>query len=292
MNISIESDQQDISKPSLGDQQPVLLVDGVSVYYQRVRGRPTSLKEYSIRLLRGELTATSFKALDNISFQVNKGDVFGVVGRNGAGKSTLLRVLSGILRPTEGRVRIWGTPTPLLGVGAGFNLELTGRENVYLYSSILGRKHEETQRLFEEIVTFAELADFIDTPIRMYSSGMVARLGFAVAMTKQPEILLVDEVLGVGDEQFREKCSVRFREIQESGTTIIIVTHNMQVVNRMCTHAAWLHNGELKIVGQPEEVVDEFRNFRKQMRVSRRIREGDQGKKGDKKRKARANEAS
>jgi ABC-type polysaccharide/polyol phosphate transport system ATPase subunit len=274
MNTSTGSENQD-GIPIIEDRRPALRLDGVSVHYQRVRGRPRSLKEFAIRLTRGELSTNFFKALDNVTFQVNKGEVFGVVGRNGAGKSTLLRVLAGILRPTEGRVRIWGTPIPLLGVGAGFNPELTGRENVYLYSSVLGRTYTETDSIFDDIVAFAELTDFIDTPIRMYSSGMVARLGFAVAMAKNPEILLVDEVLGVGDEQFREKCAVRFREIQESGTTIVIVTHHMQVINRMCTHAAWLHNGTLKIVGQPKEVVDEFRNFRKQMRATRRIREGD-----------------
>jgi ABC-type polysaccharide/polyol phosphate transport system ATPase subunit len=274
MSTSIESKNQNIIN-ALEDGRPALRLDGVSVHYQRIRGRPRSLKEYVIRLSRGELSSNYFKALNNVTFQVNKGEVFGVVGRNGAGKSTLLRVLAGILRPTEGRVRIWGKPIPLLGVGAGFNPELTGRENIYLYSSVLGQTYTETDDLFDDIVTFAELADFIDTPIRMYSSGMVARLGFAVAMARSPEILLVDEVLGVGDEQFREKCAGRFREIQDSGTTIVIVTHHMQVINRMCTNAAWLHNGTLKIVGQPKEVVDEFRNFRKQMRATRRIREGE-----------------
>ncbi len=254
--------------------QLAVRLDHVDVIFDLIRDRPRSLKELFIRRVRRDLEVRKVKALEDVCLQINQGEVFGIIGRNGAGKSTLLRVVSGILRPTGGRVRVWGKPSPLLGVGAGFNSELTGRENVYLYSSLLGRTRADTERLYREIVDFAELTDFINSPLRTYSSGMVARLGFAVAMAERPEILLVDEVLAVGDEPFREKCSARFEEFRREGTTIIIVTHSMPVLESLCNRGMCLHNGKIISQGEPSEVVTAFRLFRRKLRHSTAIRDG------------------
>lgn len=242
---------------------PAVRLDHVDVFFDFIRDQPRSLKELFIRRVRGDLAVRKVKALQDVSLEVAQGEAYGVIGRNGAGKSTLLRVISGILRPTGGRVQVWGRPTPLLGVGAGFNPELTGRENVYLYSSILGRPQAQTERLYQAIVEFAELTDFIDSPVRTYSSGMVARLGFSVAMAERPEILLVDEVLAVGDEPFRAKCSARFEEFRSQGTTVVIVTHSLQELESICSRALWLHNGHVASQGEPGEVVEAFREFRR-----------------------------
>jgi ABC-2 type transport system ATP-binding protein len=273
--MSIEFDGKPYTKmPSMVSSHTVLLEE-VSVHFQRILKRPRTLKEYLIRQTRKDLDTSYLKALDGITLQVNRGELFGLIGRNGAGKSTVMRVVSGILRPTSGRVRVWGETSPLLGVGSGFHLELTGRENIFLYSSMLGRRRSETEELFNQIVDFSELEDFIDTPMRMYSSGMIARLGFAVAMAKKPEILLVDEVLRVGDEHFREKCTERFQELHETGTTVILVTHSLPVVEELCTRAAWLENGRMEQIGNPGEVVEAFRKFRRKRGPVRSIRNHD-----------------
>jgi len=234
---------------------PAILLDGVSVVFRRTLNPPTSMKEYVIRALRGGLSAATCRALDDVSLEIRQGEVFGVIGRNGAGKTTLLRVASRILRPTEGRVRVWGTAAPLLGVGAGFNYDLTGRENAFVYSSILGRRRSETARLMEAIVDFAELGDYFDSPLRTYSQGMVARLGFAVAMAVRPDLLLLDEVLGVGDEAFREKCAVRFDEFRRAGTTVVLVSHSLASVEQLCHRAVWLEGGKVRAMGEAKEVV-------------------------------------
>jgi ABC-type polysaccharide/polyol phosphate transport system ATPase subunit len=242
------------------DSSPAIRVDDVSVYYKLAYNRPTSLKEYTIRRVAGDLSSGVVKALEGVSFEIHSGDVFGIIGRNGAGKSTLLKTISGILTPTRGRVRVWGNIASLLGIGAGFHPELTGRENIYLYSAILGRSQRLTESLVDGVIKFAELADFIDSPLRVYSSGMAARLGFAVAMADRPKILLIDEVLGVGDEQFRKKCQSRFTDFRESGTTIVIVTHSMDVITSMCNGAIWLDNGRVASIGDGEQVVADYRS--------------------------------
>ncbi len=239
-------------------------LDRVSVLYRRESDRPTSVKELFVRLVKDQMDGQYVRALDDISLDVLKGEVFGVVGRNGAGKSTLLKTISRIIRPTQGRVQVWGRVSALLALGAGFHKELTGRENVYLYSSLLGRSELETKELFDSIVEFAEIQDFIDSPIRMYSTGMIARLGFATAMAQQPDILLVDEVLGVGDEMFREKCRTRFREFQERGATVVIVSHRLDEIQRLCQRALWLHEGKGMRYGGAKEVAEQYRRFQKQ----------------------------
>ena len=243
--------------------QTSVLVDDVSVYFNRTRSSARTIKELSIQFLKKKAFVESgkIKALDGISLDVKRGEVYGVIGRNGSGKSTLLRVLSRILPPTRGRIRIWGKVSPLLGVGAGFNPDLTGRENAFLYSSILGRKIARTKELFDSIVEFAELKNFIEEPLRIYSSGMVARLGFAVAMAERPEVLLVDEVLSVGDEKFKDKCNDRFHEFTASGSTIVFVSHNMSVVQEMCERASWINAGKLMATGATKDVIAEYRRF-------------------------------
>lgn len=240
-------------------------VDDLHLYYQRPRHDATSIKELALSFLRqGRLGSYEVQALRGVSLSIRKGEVYGVIGRNGAGKSTLFKVLSRLLPPTKGRVRIWGRVVPLLGVGAGFHPELTGRENVYLYSALLGRSRKRTTELFEEIVDFAELWDFIDAPLRTYSSGMVARLGFAVAMAERPDILLVDEVLAVGDVNFKDKCQARFEKFVREGSTIVIISHNLNVIRDMCERVTWLHKGEVMATGPADEVVRDFWRFMRQ----------------------------
>lgn len=247
-------------------------IERVSVRYRFRRDRPASLKEYAIRWLKRSLEVEYLPAVNDISLQIKKGEVFAIIGRNGAGKTTLLRVISGIIRPTAGRVRVWGEVVGLLGVGAGFHFELTGRENAFLYSAILGRSQAKTEELFTRIVEFAELSDFIDSPLRVYSSGMIARLGFAVAMAEQPDVLLVDEVLRVGDEQFQAKCRARFEEFKASGTTVILATHAMNSVREMCDRAVWLQDGVIEAIGAADEVSEKYQEALKEGKERQVIR--------------------
>ncbi|MDW8356234.1 MAG: ABC transporter ATP-binding protein, partial [Bryobacterales bacterium] len=215
-------------------------------------------KEYAIRWLRREIIYHDFWALKDVSLEVRRGEVFGIIGHNGAGKSTLLKVIARVLRPTTGRVRVWGRVAPLLELGAGFDSELTGRENVFLNSAILGFSRRETEARFDRIVEFAGIREFIDMPLRTYSSGMIARLGFAVATDVQPEILIVDEVLAVGDAEFQAKSFERIRQFRANGTTILMVSHNLAAVQSMCARAAWLHHGELRAIGSAEETIRQY----------------------------------
>ncbi len=236
-------------------------LEHVSVYYRREIDRPTSFKEFVIRRLKGQVHNEYIKALDDISLDIYRGEVFGIIGRNGAGKSTLLRTISAIMHPTKGRVRVWGKGTTLMGVGVGFHPELTGRENIYLYSAFLGRSQQDTKKLYREIVEFAELEYFIDSPLRTYSTGMTARLGFAVAIVKQPEILIIDEVLAVGDEEFQRKCKNRFQEFMQRSSCVIIVSHNMKTVRELCQRVAWIHKGRIYEIGNSKEVIDDYQQF-------------------------------
>jgi ABC-type polysaccharide/polyol phosphate transport system ATPase subunit len=254
------------------DNPPAIIIDEVSVHYRLQPNRPTSAKEFAIRVTRRNLKSNTVKALDSVSFLVYPGEVFGIIGRNGAGKSTLLKVISGIMIPNKGRVRVWGKVVSLLGVGAGFHPELSGYENIYLYSAILGRSKEQTDRLIEEIIGFAELEDFINSPLRVYSTGMVARLGFAVAMAEIPRILLVDEVLGVGDEKFRRKCEYRFKKFQKQGTTVLIVSHSTTAIAEMCNRAIWLEEGRVGCVGPSNDVIQKYQEYLRNVKKTKRIR--------------------
>jgi ABC-type polysaccharide/polyol phosphate transport system ATPase subunit len=231
-------------------------IDHVSKRFRLFREKPSSLKA---RLISSRSRAEDFWALRDVSFEVREGESLGLIGHNGSGKTTLLKVIAGILRPTEGSVRMHGRMAALLELGAGFHPELTGRENVYLNASFLGLTRKDTDRVYEDIVDFAEIPDFMDNQVKFYSSGMLVRLGFAVAVHVDPEILLVDEVLAVGDEAFQAKCLNRIRSFQAEGRTIVLVTHALDTVRQVCDRAVMLDHGELYAKGNPLDVVRELR---------------------------------
>ena len=249
-----------IASLSTSEPAPASAVEAqaVGLCYRLARKRAPTLKEFAIRWLRGALTYQSFWALRGVSFRVGQGERVAVVGRNGAGKSTLLRVLAGVLPPTEGRAVVTGRMVPILGLSAGFNPELTGLENVFLNALLLGRSKEETASRVDEIVAFSELSDFIDTPLRNYSSGMVSRLGFAVATAWIPDVLLLDEALAVGDVGFLEKCNERLRLYEEHGTTVILVSHSVEAVKRTCNRCLWFDRGQLMADGAVEPVLQRY----------------------------------
>jgi ABC-2 type transport system ATP-binding protein len=237
--------------------QTAITVDGIGKRFRRYRERPTSIKERLVRLRRS--TSDEFWALRDVSLEIPMGQTLGLIGPNGSGKTTLLKVIAGILRPNEGQVTTRGRIAALLALGAGFHIELTGRENVYLNAAILGLSKQQTNRLFDDIVSFAELKDFIDTQVKFYSSGMYVRLGFAVAVHVDPAILLVDEVLAVGDEGFQRKCFERVAQFQREGRTIVFVTHAVDHVLRVCDQAVMLEHGRIRQYGDPKDVVRDFR---------------------------------
>jgi ABC-2 type transport system ATP-binding protein len=247
-----------VAQPDL--REVAIQVEGVSVHYRVPRKRIHSFKDYALHWVRGRIAFDSFWALHDVSLDIRRGEVFGVVGANGAGKSTLLKVIARVLRPTTGRVRVRGRVAPLLELGAGFDYELTGRENVFLNGAILGYKKMGIAERFDRIVDFAGLRDFIDAPLRTYSTGMVARLGFAVATDVQPEILIVDELLSVGDAEFAQQSSERIRSFRAGGATILMVSHNLEAVQEMCSRAAWLAHGGVKALGSAAEVVAAYQS--------------------------------
>ena len=235
---------------------PAIEVADVSKRFRIYRDKPTSLKQ---RLLSSRSRAEDFWALRDIALDVGEGSTFGLIGHNGSGKTTLLKCVAGILRPTSGTIRQRGRLAALLELGAGFHPELTGRENVYLNASFLGLSRKQTDAAFDDIVAFAELEAFIDNQVKFYSSGMLVRLGFAVAVHVEPDVLLIDEVLAVGDEAFQAKCLDRVRGFQHEGRTIVLVTHALDTVIEICDRAAMLHHGELHAIGMPADVVREMR---------------------------------
>jgi ABC-type polysaccharide/polyol phosphate transport system ATPase subunit len=237
----------------------VIRLEGVSVRYHLPEERIATLKEYAIRILQRRVRYKTFLALQGVTIDIKKGEIFGFIGRNGAGKSTLLKVISRVLVPTEGRIWIQGRVSPLLELGAGFHPELTGRENVFLNGTLLGHSRREIEEHLEEIVDFAELGAFIDAPLRTFSSGMVARLGFAVATTWKPEILILDEVLSVGDEAFQLKCQKRMEEFRNDQVTSLLVTHSMETVEKLCSRVAWIDHGVIKAIGAPDEIIKSYR---------------------------------
>lgn len=227
-------------------------VKDVSMHFNMNKDKIDNLKEYCIKLLKRQLFFEDFTALQDISFNIESGDVFGIIGLNGSGKSTLLKVISGILKPTTGSVKVRGTIAPLIELGAGFDADLTARENIFLNGSVMGFSREFMKERFDEIVEFSELKEFIDVPIKNFSSGMVARIGFSVATIVKPDILICDEILSVGDYLFQEKCEQRINDLMKGGTTVILVSHSIQQVERMCNHILWLEHGKIKAVGGKE----------------------------------------
>lgn len=239
----------------------VIDLAGVSVQYRVPTEQIGTLKEYAIRMLQGRrIEYRAFWALDGIDLDIQRGESLGIIGRNGAGKSTLLKVVAHVLRPTRGRVRVKGNVAPLIELGAGFHPELTGRENVYLNGAMLGFSQAQMKDRFARIVEFAELGTFIDAALRSYSSGMVVRLGFAVATEVDPDVLIVDEVLAVGDESFQEKCRARMADFRAKGTTILFVSHGLDTVRAVCDRAIWIDEGRILSSGPVEQVIDAYRS--------------------------------
>lgn len=236
-------------------------VKDVSMYFNLSKEKVNSIKEYLIKFFKKQLRFEKFVALKDITFDIQKGDIFGIIGLNGAGKSTILKVISGILAPSEGKVAINGTIAPLIELGAGFDMDLTARENVYLNGTVLGYSPDFLDSKYEEIIEFAELKDFQDVAVKNFSSGMVARLGFAIATVVTPDILICDEILSVGDYLFQEKCERRMSEMMENGTTVIIVSHSIQQIEKMCNRVLWLEKGHTKMIGATEEVCECYKNL-------------------------------
>lgn len=233
-------------------------VSDVTMRFRLNNDKILSLKEFVTTALRGKLQYNDFTALEHVSFEVKKGETLGLIGRNGAGKSTMLKVISGILKPTEGSVTCRGNVVPMLELGSGFDFDLTGRENIFLNGAILGYSKEFLHEKYDEIVEFSELGQFIEVPIRNYSSGMLARLAFSIATVVNPEILIVDEILSVGDAAFQEKSKKRMLELMGGGTTVLFVSHSLEQIREMCNRVVWLEHGNVKMVGAAAEVCDVY----------------------------------
>lgn len=239
--------------------QDIIQVNNITVRYKIANDRVSSLKEFVIKKIKKSITEKDFLALDNVSFTVEKGDVVGVVGRNGAGKSTLLKVVSGIQKPASGNIVLNGRVVPMLELGAGFDMELSGKENVYLNGAVLGYSKEFLDEKYNDILEFSELGDFINMPVRNYSSGMVARLAFSIASMVNPEILIVDEVLSVGDENFQRKSKNRMIELMSGGSTVLFVSHNIKQIEEICNKAVWLEHGKVVMTGSSDVVCAEYK---------------------------------
>ena len=236
----------------------MIQADNISLCYRMTYDRASGIKEFIVQLLSGKVKYDEFWALRNVSFEIEKGEVLGIIGHNGAGKSTLLKVISGILKPTEGSVKVNGTVVPMLELGSGFDFELTGRENIFLNGAILGYSEEFLNSKYEEIVEFSELGQFVNVPIRNYSSGMVMRLAFSIATVVNPDILIVDEILAVGDADFQKKSKARMMELMSGGTTVLFVSHSLDQIREMCDKVLWLEHGEMKMYGKTDEVCNAY----------------------------------
>lgn len=235
-------------------------VNDLTIRFNLASEQVTSIKEYLIKLVKRQLTFNEFFALKDVTFQVPKGDSIGIVGENGCGKSTLLKAISGIYPPYHGSVTVNGSIAPLIELGAGFDGQLTARENIFLNGALFGHDRKYMESRFNEIVDFAELWEFIDVPVRNYSSGMGARLGFSIATIVKPDILICDEILSVGDMKFQEKCEHKMQELMEGGTTLLFVSHSIEQVRKVCKHAIYLEKGQLMAQGEVDEVCDFYIN--------------------------------
>lgn len=259
MSLHTASEPLTIEESMIAEnQEKVIQLEKVGVRYRIASERVATFKEYLIRRFQGQIKLGDFWALRDVDLNIHKGEMLGLIGPNGAGKSTLLKLIARVMRPTKGRVLVKGMVAPLLEFGAGFHPDLTGRENIFLNGALLGFTNDEMQEKFDRIVDFAELWEFIDVPVRNYSSGMAARLGFAVATDIDPDILILDEVLSVGDEAFQRKSLARMKGFRLQGATIILVSHNMETILEMCQRAVWLEHGQVKMVGTSGEVVGAY----------------------------------
>lgn len=238
--------------------EKMIEVNNVTMRFRTMENRATSLKEYLIRFLKKNIRYTQFEALKNVSFHVERGEVVGLIGRNGAGKSTILKVISGILPPSEGSVSVKKNVVPMLELGSGFDFEMTGRENIFLNGAVLGFSEAFLKSKYDDIVEFSGIGQFIDMPMRNYSSGMIARLAFSIATLVEPEILIVDEVLSVGDLAFQEKSHKRMMELMGGGTTVLFVSHDLAQIKKMCQHVVWLEHGQVMMFGETQEVCQKY----------------------------------
>lgn len=237
-----------------------IVVDDVSMVFNMASEQLNSLKEYFIKIMRHELFFKEFRALNNISFTVKRGEAFGLVGTNGSGKSTMLKCIAGVLEPSEGSITVHGSIAPLIELGAGFDMELTAKENIYLNGALLGYTKSFIDDHYDDILDFAELRDFEEMPLKNYSSGMVARIAFAIATITEPDILIVDETLSVGDFLFQQKCENRIRELVESNNvTVVLVSHSIDLVERMCDRVCWIEKGQQRMLGPTQEVCDAYK---------------------------------
>ena len=239
--------------------EEIIKVENVSMRFNLAEEKTDTMKEYFLKMIKGKLHFTEFYALKNVSFTIQKGESVALIGRNGSGKSTMLKVIAGVLTASKGDVSVSGSIAPLIELGAGFDMDLTARENIYLNGAVMGHNRKFMDENFQEILEFSELQDFIDVPLKNYSSGMVARLGFAIATQVQADILVVDEILAVGDFKFQQKCKERMKHLMGKGTTVLFVSHNDAQVKEICQRAIWLSHGEVMADGPAAEVCDKYR---------------------------------
>lgn len=245
---------------TLFDRDENILVDvrGVGMKYRMPSEKIDNIKEYFIKLVQGKIRYKTFEALKDINFQVRRGESLGLIGRNGAGKSTLLKIIAGIIEPTSGYVRTRGNMVPLLNLGAGFDIDATGKENVFLNGAMLGFSHKEMAKKYDSIVEFAGLGEFMNVPIKNYSSGMLSKLGFAIAVDVDPDLLLVDEILSVGDVVFQNKCAQKIDELRARGTTFIVVSHSIEQIKKLCQNAVYIKKGSLVDFGTADEIAEKY----------------------------------
>lgn len=245
-------------------ENTVIKVENVKMKFNLSKEKTDNLKEYVIKFIKRELNYHPFWALKGVSFEVKKGDKFGIIGLNGAGKSTLLKLIAGVMKPTEGKIWVKGSMVPLLEMGAGFDPDYTGRENIFLKGALLGYTRRFLEEKFDEIVEFSELEYFIDVPLKNYSSGMKARLAFSIATMVEPEILIIDEVLSVGDAKFKEKSREKMNSLLDEDSTVLFVSHSTHQVKAICNKAIWLHQGEVIVEDSAEEVCDLYEKWVKE----------------------------
>ncbi len=256
MNNRIEEKQKASKQQS--SMESVISIKDVSMKFNLGEEKVDNIKEYIIKFLKRELFYKEFLALEHIDLEIKKGEVLGIVGYNGSGKSTLLKIIAGVMKPSTGEVRVNGSMAPLIELGAGFDPDLSGRENIFLNGAVLGYRREFMESKLEDIIAFSELGNFINVPIKNYSSGMKARLGFSIATVLEPEILIVDEVLSVGDYKFQEKCQNKIKEMMRLGITILFVSHSIKQVAEICDRVVWLHKGKVRQIGEASEVCESF----------------------------------
>lgn len=240
-------------------EEAMISVDHVSMRFNLAREKVDSLKEYIIKAFKGKMQYDEFWALKDVSFDIMPGDSVGLIGLNGSGKSTMLKVIARVLKPTKGSVTVRGSVAPLIELGAGFDFDLTGKENIFLNGALLGRSRKEMNAVLEDIIEFSELRDFMDVPMKNYSSGMLSRLAFAIATSGKADILIVDEVLAVGDFRFQQKCIDRIQGMMNEGTTVLFVSHSIEQVEAICNKVAWIKSGELHMFGDAKEICEIYK---------------------------------